>query len=80
MELWQQMLCALVEGGGMEIRFPQLEGVEKILQRRCYQALLEIKQIIEDDSLDDPSCFRKIEEILRVYENMGSDCGSRHDF
>ncbi len=80
MELWQQMLCVLLEGGAMEIRLPQLEEVEKILERRCYRALLEIKRVIEDDSLDDPSCFWKIEEILRIYEKMGSDGGSRHDF
>ena len=80
MDLWQEMVRGLVEGGVMEIRFPQMTDIEKIFEMRCYQALLAIKQIIEDDALDDPTCFLKIEEIVRVYEKMGSDGGGRHDF
>lgn len=80
MNLWQQMLCALAQEGNVEVRFPQLNKIEKLLELRCYQALLEIKNIIEDDTLDDPTCFWKIEKIVRVFENIGSDGGSRHDF
>ena len=80
MELWQNILCSLVQGGKMEICFPQVEGIEKLLEMRCYQTLLRMKQIIEDDSLDDPTCFLKIEEIVCAFEEIGSDGGSRHDF
>ena len=80
MELWQEILCALAEEMGQELCFSQLSEIEKILELRCYQALLEIKRIIEDHTLEDPQCFWKIEEIVRVYENMGSDGGCRHDF
>ena len=46
----------------------------------CYNALKEIKRIIEDDTLEDSECFMKIEEIVKVLELYGSDGGSRHDF
>lgn len=46
----------------------------------CYQALRKIRAIIEDDSFEDRDCFMKIEEIVRLFEELGSDGGSRHDF
>ena len=42
--------------------------------------LQKIKAIVDDDSLDDPSCFMKIEEVLSALEAIGSDGGFRHDF
>ena len=36
--------------------------------------------ILDDDSLDDATCFQKIEEIVCVFEEMGFNGGSRHDF
>ena len=45
-----------------------------------YQALNEIKNIIEDDELEDPDCFEKIEKIVRLFESLGSNGGNRHDF
>ena len=80
MDLWQEMLCEMAAGGGEEVRFPQLSDVEGLLEKRCYQALSEIKMILDDDSLSDRACFFKIEAIVRVFEEMGSDGGSRHDF
>ena len=43
-------------------------------------ALLQIQHILKDESLNDQECFYKIEEIVRVFERLGSGCGSRHDF
>ena len=80
MDLWQEILRGVLEGGKVEIYFPQIVEAEKLFEMRCYRALAEIKKIIEDDSLDDPTCFFKIEAIVRVFEEMGSDGGSRHDF
>ena len=51
-----------------------------LTEQICYQTLKKIKAIIEDDSLDDPECFAKIEQIVRVFEDIGSDGGFRHDF
>ena len=42
-----------------------------------YQALLKIKAVISDDSLSDFDC---VEQIVNIFEDAGSDGGSRHDF
>ena len=55
-------------------------NAEKIIELKCYQALQKIKSIIEDDELDDPECFFKIEEIICVFQSIGSNGGFRHDF
>jgi len=39
-----------------------------------------IKAVLEDDSLDDKDCFERIERIVCLFEEIGSDCGARHDF
>ena len=44
------------------------------------RALLKIRDILADDTLDDPACFRRIEQIVEVYEALGPGGGSRHDF
>ena len=51
-----------------------------IVNSICYQTLQKIKAIIEDDSLDDPECFMKIEQIVCAFEEIGSSGGNRHDF
>ena len=80
MELWKEMICALLLESKIEISFPQIQNVEALFSNACYRALAEIKQIIEDRSMDDKNCFEAIEKIVRVYECMGSDGGTRHDF
>ena len=51
-----------------------------IIHDRCYQALCQIKAVLEDDTLEDPDCFDKIEEIVTIFEALGSDAGTSHDF
>ena len=80
MDLWKEMICALLLESEMEISFPQIQNVETLFSNACYRALAEIKQIIEDRSMDDANCFAAIEKIVRVYECMGSDGDKRHDF
>ena len=57
-----------------------LGNAREILQARCYQALAEIRGILADDHLDDADCFARIEEIVQVYEKLGSAAEGRHDF
>lgn len=52
----------------------------ELLEQRSYQALCRIQAVLADDSLDDPTCFRKIEELVYIFEEIGSGGGSRHDF
>ena len=51
-----------------------------LLQSECYQALEQIKAVLANDQLDDPECFERIEKIVSIFEEMGSDGGNRHDF
>ena len=78
MKLWQTILANATKGreGKMSMEFE----VEKLFEKECYIVLERIKAILEDDSLDDKDCFERIERIVCLFEEMGSDCGARHDF
>ncbi len=80
MELWKEIFCNILQKECMEVRFPQAIDLEKIFELECYKALQKIKMILQDESLDDESCFLKIEEIVSAFEKIGSDGGARHDF
>lgn len=82
MELYQKILCHALANETIQISFPQLQNkdITKIVELECYQALRKIKVILEDDSLVDSQCFQQIEAIVCTFEELGSSCGSRHDF
>lgn len=81
MELYEEVLLDYLMHQKVQITFPDLKiEPEKIVEIRSYKALQRIKAIIEDDSLEDEECFRKIEEIVQVFEILGSGCENRHDF
>lgn len=58
----------------------RLRLTEALMKDACCQVLQEIREVLDDDGLDDSTCFRRIEEIVNIYEKIGSDGGSRHDF
>ena len=81
MELYRDMLCRILETEEFEILLPKWNmKVEKMMELKCYQALQEIKRILEDDELDDEDCFDIIERIISVFEKLGSGIHDRHDF
>ena len=57
----------------------QLEA-DRWVEMESFQALAKIKAILENDSLRDDACFQQIEEIVCVFEALGSGAGNRHDF
>ena len=78
MELWQAILMNAMrasEGKGVS----EAE-VQKLFESECYKVLERIKAILADDSMEDKECFEKIEGIVCLYEEIGSDGGGRHDF
>ena len=77
MELHQEILRHMLADGKIQVSFPELTNSDstKIVELECYRALRKIKAILEDSE-----CFYRIEEIVCVFEGLGSDCGSRHDF
>ena len=40
----------------------------------------EIRAVLDDETLEDPACFQRIEEIVGICERLGMGGGSRHDF
>ena len=81
MKLAADILAKIFCGEEATEVFIDLErSMSEIAELECYKALCKIKAILEDDSQDDEACFRRIEEIVKVYEDLGSDCGGRHDF
>lgn len=77
MELYIKILADFYAKHGY---LEQMVDPTAILQDRCYQALCQIREILQDDTLEDPECFYKIEEIVCVLEDLGLDGGSSHDF
>ena len=80
MELYNEILCYLLRKETVEIRFPELTPRHEVIESICYRTLKKIKEILQDDSLEDKECFLKIEEIICTFEKIGSSGGSRHDF
>lgn len=81
MELYKEILAQILSQQNAQIIFPDLHlDATMIVELECYKALQKIKAVIEDDNLEDESCFRKVEEIVCIFEEMGSSGGGRHDF
>lgn len=81
MDLAIQLLSKLLERQQIRVTFPDLTlTAQEMVEASSYQALCQIREILRDDSLSDPECFEKIERIVCLFEQMGSNCGSRHDF
>lgn len=81
MELFQEILIHALREGSVKVSFSNPDvNVEQMVEGICYRTLKKIKAILEDDSLEDPECFMKIEEIICAFEEIGSGGGVRHDF
>ena len=52
----------------------------ELMDSAACRTLEEIREVLDDERLDDQNCFQRIEEIVRLYEKLGSNGGSRHDF
>jgi len=78
MELYQAILAKLLYQEEAHVTFPNLQlDANEMIKEQCYIALQKIHAIIQNDSMNDFEC---IEEIVRVFEQLGSDGGNRHDF
>ena len=79
MELWQEILRKEIKRSKKNGTSEE-EYIRGVIDSVSYRALKSIKEIIEDKSLSDAECFMKIEKIVCVLEEIGSDGGARHDF
>ena len=70
MELYRDILYRILESEEFEILLPKWKmNVEEMMEMKCYQALQEIKKILEDDELDDAECFESIEKSFPFLKN-----------
>ena len=81
MQLYADMLEKVLKEGNGRFIIPGFKiNADRIIKTRCYKALREIKKVLEYYTLEDEDCFKRIEEIVCIYENIGSGGGTRHDF
>ena len=81
MEVYQKILTNILAQEEISIQFSNLSiDAAQIVEGICYQTINQIRADLEDDSLDDPECFARIEQIVCIFEKIGSDGGCRHDF
>lgn len=78
----QEELAA--EAIGLEVMryLKREETVKRIVAEadsKAMRALEGIRQILSDDSLEDPECFQRIESILTALEDVGIFT-ARHDW
>lgn len=78
MELFEEILLHHLKKNQGAQGFPA--DPQALVHATAYQALNAIRIILARDDLEVPECFRRIEKIVRVFERIGSDCGTRHDF
>ncbi len=81
MEFYQEVIANLLSREQVQIVFPNVtQDPNAMVEMTCYQALKKIKAVLEDETLDDPTCFVKIEKIIEALEDIGSGARNRHDF
>ena len=81
MDLYKEILVKILENRKIEVAFSNLSiNVTEIVEQESYKAFQKIKAVIQNDSLSDNECFMKIEEIICLFEELGSGGGNRHDF
>lgn len=80
MELYKEILLKAITQQIYKVILSPEFSANEIIDSICYKTLLKIKEIIEDDTFDDSECYIKIEKIVCLFEDIGSNGGSRHNF
>lgn len=81
MELYKEILAHALFHNGVSVTFADTPiNTAQIVEGQCYQALLAIKNIIEDARYTDEDCFMKIEQIMETLEFIGTGSTMRHDY
>ncbi len=79
MELWRELLISGLQNENYKLEYISDKIIKDIIEKRSYEVLLQIKQVIDNEKLSDKDCFIKIEEVLCVLEKNNIFC-DRHDF
>lgn len=71
MEFALKVLAKMLIDQGAQVTIScKEEALEQLMQDRCCQALREIRDVLADDTLEDPECFRRIERIVEIYGDI----------
>lgn len=74
MEPYEKILFELLKNNKITVIFTDFkQNFQNIFQTKCCMAVNKIKTVINDDSLDDTERFMKIEEIVCLLDDFGSD-------
>ena len=79
MKLFKDILAQVLSKQELQITINDW-NMQELLQTLNFTMLGALEQILlslQDDELSDFEC---IEEIVEIFEDLGSDCGNRHDF
>lgn len=81
-DLYLEIFREVLSKQDIRVEFPTLAGVDlkELMNSICYRALCRIRNIIRDETLSDPECFRQIEAVISTFEQLGNGGGFRHDF
>lgn len=68
-----KQLCANAIGA---LVLEQLEGLRpeqlaEMAEGRAAALLRQIKELLDDDTLDDPTCFQRIDAIVTAFQDAG---------
>lgn len=81
MDLYKELLTSVLSRSAAQVKFPDVTiNPSEIVEGECYQILQEIKDILENETLEDSECFLQIECIMQVMESRGITIANRHDF
>jgi uncharacterized protein (DUF1810 family) len=78
MRLIHEILIQVLAREEMHVVFPQLRSdIAEMAESAALRALEAIRAAVADDGLSDFEC---VEAIVRIFEELGSGGGGRHDF
>ncbi len=81
MKMYEQILVKALENETVQVVFPNVKlNPTEIVQLNCYQAIEKIRDVLQNEDLEDVDCFMRIEEIVNTLEDLGVDVDGRHDF
>lgn len=77
---WSISEALTAQAIGREVlKYMGAEHFSSIVHSDAVQVLDQIQSVLDDDSLDDPECFQKIEAIVTAFQRYGIST-PRHDF
>lgn len=79
MKLFKDILAQVLSKQDLQITINDW-NMQELIQTLNFTMLGALEQILRSLQDDELSDFECIEEIVEIFEDLGSDCGNRHDF